>query len=193
MVGATSTPSPFDRVVREASNAGMVLRHAAWLVYTRQSAAVFDARRQIRGQEMTDDLIATARKYYLSYVDNDQAGIEAIIDEGFRFTSPWDNKIDRATYFDRCWPNNETITGFDFINLVVDGERVFVTYEGQSANGKPFRNTEIMTIRNGKVVDVEVYFGWLIPHDAPDGGFVDPQAISQPTSHPEDQAGGRRS
>jgi hypothetical protein len=59
-------------------------------------------------------------------------------------------------------------------------------------NGKPFRNTEIMTFRNGKIIDIEVYFGWLIPHDAPAGGFVDPHAASQLASHPEDQAGGRR-
>ena len=58
------------------------------------------------------------------------------------------------------------ITGFTFINLVADGERVFVTYEGQRSTGKPFRNTEIVTVRNGKIVEVEVYFGWSIPHEA---------------------------
>ena len=39
--------------------------------------------------------------------------------------------------------------------------------------GKPLRNTEIVTVRNGKIVEVEVYFGWSIPHEAPAGGFVD--------------------
>jgi hypothetical protein len=60
-----------------------------------------------------------------------------------------------------------------FINLVGDGERVFVTYEGQSATGKRFRNTEIMTVRKDKIVEVEVYFGWPVPHADPVGGFVD--------------------
>jgi hypothetical protein len=139
---------------------------------------------------MTDDLVALARKYYQSYAEKDRTGIEAIIDDEFCFTSPWDNKINRTTYFDRCWPNSETITGFDLINLIIDGERAFITYEGQSLNGKPFRNSEIMTFRNGKIIDIEVYFGWLIPHDAPAGGFVDPHTSSQPASHPEDQADG---
>jgi ketosteroid isomerase-like protein len=141
---------------------------------------------------MPQDLIAIARKYYQSYVEKDRTGIEAIIDEEFRFTSPWDNKINRTTFFERCWPNSKAITGFDLINLVGDGERAFITYEGRSQHGKPFRNTEIMTIRHGKIIDIEVYFGWLIPHDAPVGGFVDPHANAPADSHPEDQAGGRR-
>ena len=49
-----------------------------------------------------------------------------------------------------------------------------MTYEGKRSTGKPFRNTEIVTVRNGKIVEVEVYFGWSIPHEAPVGGFVDP-------------------
>ena len=50
---------------------------------------------------------------------------------------------------------------------------MFVTYEGRRSTGNPFRNTEIMTLRNGKIVEVEVYFGWSIPHKAKLGGFVE--------------------
>jgi ketosteroid isomerase-like protein len=123
---------------------------------------------------MTDDPISVVRKAYQAYVAKDRAMIEAVIADDFHFTSPLDNHIDRRTYFDRCWKNSEMITGFDFINLVRDGERVFVTYEGQSKSGRPFRNTEILTVKDGKIAEVEVYFGWSIPHDAPAGGFVDP-------------------
>lgn len=54
----------------------------------------------------------------------------------FHFTSPLDNRIDRTTYFERCWPNSKQIERFEFINLVSDGDRVFVTYEGRGAVGK---------------------------------------------------------
>ena len=64
------------------------------------------------------------------------------------------------------------IEAFNFINLVTDGDRVFVTYEGRNTNGRRFRNTEILTIRNELIVDIEVYFGWSLPHKAPSGGFV---------------------
>jgi ketosteroid isomerase-like protein len=121
---------------------------------------------------MKADPIAVARKCYQAYVDKDRAAIESIIADDFHFTSPLDNRLDRATYFSRCWPNSETIAAFEFINLVADGERVFVTYEGHNDSGKRFRNTEILTVRDGKVVDAEVYFGWTIPHEAPSGGFI---------------------
>ena len=123
---------------------------------------------------MTTDPIAIARKSYQAYVDKDRAAIESVIADDFHFTSPLDNRLDRKTYFERCWPNSETIAEFKFINLAADGEHVFVTYEGKGTNGKGFRNTEILTVRNGKISDAEVYFGWTIPHEAMAGSFVDP-------------------
>jgi ketosteroid isomerase-like protein len=122
---------------------------------------------------MADDIAAIARASYAAYVAKDRAGMEALIAADFHFTSPLDNRIDRATYFARCWPNGARIESFAFIHLVCDGERVFVTYEGRGTDGRAFRNTEIMTIRGGQIVDVEVYFGWGLPHKAPPGGFLD--------------------
>jgi hypothetical protein len=43
-----------------------------------------------------------------------------------------------------------------------------------TTNGKRFRNSEMLTVVGGKIVEVEVYFGWSIPHQDPEGGFVDP-------------------
>src|SRR5262245_65793484 len=111
---------------------------------------------------MTPDLLPLARRSYQAYVDKDRSAIEAVIAEDFHFTSPLDNRIDRATYFDRCWPNSEMISGFQFINLVQNGDRVFVTYEGRSKNGSGVRNTEILTIRDDKIADTEVYHDWSI-------------------------------
>ena len=121
---------------------------------------------------MPDDAVAIARASYDAYVTKDRAAIEALIADDFHFTSPLDNRLDRATYFARCWPNSESIDGFDFIHLVPDGEQVFVTYEGRGG-GRRFRNTEILTVKNGRITDAEVYFGWTIPHEARPGGFVD--------------------
>lgn len=30
----------------------------------------------------------------------------------------------------------------------------------------------VLPVRDGKIVDAEVYFGWNIPHEAPKGDFV---------------------
>jgi len=121
----------------------------------------------------TEASVAIARACYEAYVAKDRAAIEALIAEHFHFTSPIDNRLDRATYFARCWPNSQKIEGFDFIHLVPEGDMVFVTYEGRSADGHRFRNTEIVTVKGNQIVEVEVYFGWSIPHEAPAGGFID--------------------
>jgi ketosteroid isomerase-like protein len=117
--------------------------------------------------------IAVVRKCFQAYVEDDRAQAESVIAEDFHFTSPLDNRIDRETYFARCWVNHEKIIGFAFIRLIADGDTVVATYIGQSKRGEPFRNTEIHTVRDGKIVEVEVYFGWPLPHPAPEGGFVD--------------------
>ena len=121
---------------------------------------------------MSTDPVAIARASYQAYVNKDRAAIESLIADDFHFTSPIDNRLNRATYFARCWPNSQQIAGFDFKHLVAEGNKVFVTYEARNTSGGRFRNTEILTIRDGRIIDAEVYFGWSIPHKAPEGGFV---------------------
>lgn len=126
-------------------------------------------------ESKTNDIIAIVRGAYDAYVTKDRAAIERLLAPDFHFTSPVDNRIDRETYFARCWPNSAQIADFKFINLVVDRDRVFVTYEGHRANGQVFRNTEIVTLREKQIIEVEVYFGWSIPHEAQPGGFLEKQ------------------
>lgn len=116
------------------------------------------------------DAAIIAQACFEAYVRKDRAAIEQLIGEKFHFTSPLDNRIDRQTYFERCWPNSEHIVNFEFIHVVPHGDQVFITYEGTGSNGEGFRNTEILTIRQEKVVEVEVFFGRTIPHQAPNEG-----------------------
>jgi hypothetical protein len=64
-----------------------------------------------------NDIIAIARSAYEAYVAKNRAAIEKLIAADFHFTSPLENRIDRTTYFARCWPNSERIDGFKFTNL----------------------------------------------------------------------------
>ncbi len=89
--------------------------------------------------------------------------IETVIAQDFHFTSPLDNRIDRKTYFERCSPISQNMAAVDFTRVVFIGDNVFVTYETRMNDGKCLRNTEIFTVRDSKVMDVEVYFGWSIP------------------------------
>jgi len=116
--------------------------------------------------------VEIAKQSYLAFASGDRAANEAVIADDFSFTSPLDNQLDRATYFERCWPNNESIRGFEFIRVIAHEDEVIVTYEGTATSGRRFRNTEVLTIENGKIRKVEVYFGWNVPHDAPQGGYL---------------------
>src|SRR6202171_2429890 len=93
------------------------------------------------------DIVAIVRAAYEAYVAKDLAAIERLIAKDFHFTSPLDNRIDRAAYFARCWPNSATIAAFEFIHVVPDDDRVFVTYEARTTGGNRFRNSEILTVR----------------------------------------------
>jgi len=113
------------------------------------------------------------RRCYESYPRQDRAAIEAVLADDFHFTSPRDNRLDRRTYFERCWPNGANMAAIDIHRLLTDVDRAYVTYEVRMRDGRRFRNTELLTVRDGKITDVEVYFGWSIPHPAATGSFVD--------------------
>ena len=107
------------------------------------------------------DRIALARACYGAYETGDRGALEPLIAEEFRFWSPVDEGIDRAAYFERCWPNHESLAAFRYIRLVPNGDdEVLVTYEAERTDGSRFRNTEVMTFAGEQLATVEVYFGW---------------------------------
>jgi ketosteroid isomerase-like protein len=122
---------------------------------------------------MLNSPIAVARACLKAYVDKDRAALEALLDKNFHFTSPIDNALDRATYFEVCWPNSAAMSRFDDVHEIEDGERAFIVYEAATSSGKRFRNCELYTVRGGKLVSTEVYFGWDLPHKAPAGTHVE--------------------
>lgn len=112
---------------------------------------------------MTLDRTKLARDSYGAYESGDRSVLEGLLAEDFIFQSPYDNPgIDRATYFNRCWPNHETTESFRFVRLVESGDEVIVTYELTKTDGKRFRNTEVLTFEGDRISRAEVYFGWDI-------------------------------
>ncbi len=109
--------------------------------------------------DATPDPATLVRQTFDAYRARDRAAIERLIANDFRFTSPYDDAIDRATYFERCWPNAERIREFTLERVVVDGDTAFVTYLARTVDGVEFRNTEFHRCRGGQVVGVDVYFG----------------------------------
>jgi ketosteroid isomerase-like protein len=106
------------------------------------------------------DRLDLARDSYLAYESGDRQVIEELLTDDFTFFSPADVGIDRATYFERCWPNSEQIEEYEFKRLVKAGDEVIVTYECRKTGGRRFRNTEALTFDGDKICKAEVYFGW---------------------------------
>lgn len=108
----------------------------------------------------TCDRLKLARDSYRAYESGDRRLLEELLTDDFTFYSPDDVGIDRATYFERCWPNFQQIEGFEFRRLLEDGDEVILTYEARRTDGRRFRNTEVLTFEADKIRRAEVYYGW---------------------------------
>jgi ketosteroid isomerase-like protein len=105
------------------------------------------------------DIDETVRRAYAAYADSDRDSLEPLIADDFTFCSPDDPELDRAGYFERCWPNHEHIRDIRIEKLFVEGDEVFVRYELERVSGERFRNTEFLRVRDGQLVRAEVYYG----------------------------------
>ena len=112
------------------------------------------------------------RRCFDAYRTRQRAVIEELLADDLHFTSPYDDAIDRATYFARCWPNSELFRSIDIETICENSEHhAFVRYKIVALDGREFRNMEFFTIANGRVHAIEVYFGATYK----DGVFVGQQ------------------
>jgi ketosteroid isomerase-like protein len=99
------------------------------------------------------------RKLFAAYLSNDRQAVEATFTDDFRFTSPYDDEIDKATYFERSWRVSDWIERQDLERIMAEGEAAFVTYRCVAKSGKSFRNTEAYTFAGDRIGRIDVYFG----------------------------------
>ena len=99
------------------------------------------------------------RKYFSASENKDRKAIESLLSNDFVFTSPYDYRIDRETYFKRCWPYSENSPTYGIEKLFETGNEAFILYDCKTKNGGSSRNTEFFTIEGSKIKQIEVYFG----------------------------------
>src|SRR5579862_4295850 len=99
------------------------------------------------------------RGYYAAYKTKDWGMLESILADGFTFSSPVDEHIALKEYKEKCWPNSANIKKFELVKLIVKGDEGFATYNGWTADGRLFRNTEYFTFKDGKIKSNECFFG----------------------------------
>jgi ketosteroid isomerase-like protein len=99
------------------------------------------------------------RRIFAAYLANDRAFVENAFSESFRFTSPYDDNIDKSAYFERCWKGSDWIERHELERIFVEGDGAFVTYRCVAKGGRAFRNTEFFTFEGDRVKRIDVYFG----------------------------------
>ena len=104
-------------------------------------------------------LTNVVRAYCGAYQTENREVAEALLADEFSFTSPNDDAIDKATYFERCWPDGDARDEQRIESILVEGDQAFVTYTCRSEGGRSFRNTEFLTFSGERISSVNVYFG----------------------------------
>lgn len=100
-----------------------------------------------------------ARMCYHAYESKDRKAIEDLLSIDFTFTSPNDNRIDKITYLERCWPFSEENPVYEFEKMLEEGNEVLVIYKCTTKNQKTIKNTERIIFEGQKIKSIEVYFG----------------------------------
>ena len=99
------------------------------------------------------------RKYFSAYENKDRKTVESLLSDDFVFTSPYDHRINRETYFKRCWPYSEQSPIYEIEKILEKDNEAFILYDCKTKTGGRSRNTEFFTIEGDKIREVEVYFG----------------------------------
>ncbi len=99
------------------------------------------------------------RTYFSAFFSKDKKTLEEGLSDDFTFTSPRDDHISKATFFERCFPNSEQFRSHRIKQLFAQGNEAFVRYQAELKDGTTFRNTEYVRIEGNKIKEVDVYFG----------------------------------
>jgi ketosteroid isomerase-like protein len=115
-------------------------------------------------EEVVMEISELIRTLMKAYVGRDRKTVDALLHEKLVFSSPYDPHLDKRQYFERCWDGGDGFRAMRIEKLFVGGTRgdeAFVRYEVETKDGKRFRNVELMRAEDGKIREIEVYFGQL--------------------------------
>jgi ketosteroid isomerase-like protein len=100
------------------------------------------------------------RAAFDAYLAEDADSATRLYAEDFVFTSPQDDHIGKAAFMERCFPTADRLVSQEILELVEAGDDgVFILYEYELKTGERHRNTEFITVRDGRLVETQVFFG----------------------------------
>lgn len=105
------------------------------------------------------DREATVRGLFAAYLANRKDEVSDMLTEDFTFSSPRDDHIDKATYFERCWPQPPAFRAIHIERVSLQDNEALVRYRAEKLDGGAFRNVEVIRFHGDRIASVEVYFG----------------------------------
>ncbi len=104
------------------------------------------------------------RAAFAAYLAQDRAAIDRLLADDFVFTSPQDDRLDKAAFLQVCFPTADRLRRQEILDAVaIDDHQVYVRYAYELKTGERHRNVEVQTVRDGRITEVQVYFGGRFP------------------------------
>ena len=100
----------------------------------------------------------TIRSFYAGWEKSDWDTIARTLAQDFVFSSQKDQRLDQVAYKEKCWPGGDSIGVYEFLTIMEKGDEAFARWKCL-IDGKVITNTEYFLFENGKIKEVEVYFG----------------------------------
>jgi ketosteroid isomerase-like protein len=112
---------------------------------------------------MAGNSTSVVEQAFRHYLAQDRDAAFALYADDFSFTSPQDDHIDKAAFFERCFPTAERFKTHRMLHVTpADEELVLVYYEYELTSGDTYRNMEAITVRDGLITEVRVFFGGTV-------------------------------
>jgi ketosteroid isomerase-like protein len=105
------------------------------------------------------DREATVRGLFAAYLANRKDEVSDMLTEDFTFSSPRDDHIGKAAYFERCWPQPPAFRAIHIERISLEDNEAVVRYRAEKHDGGAFRNVEVIRFHGDRIASVEVYFG----------------------------------
>ncbi len=105
------------------------------------------------------DREATVRGLFAAYLANRKDEVSDMLTEDFTFSSPRDDHIDKAAYFEHCWPQPPVFRTIHIERISLEDNEALVRYRAEKRDGSAFRNVEVIRFHGDRIASVEVYFG----------------------------------
>ncbi|MFF9479652.1 nuclear transport factor 2 family protein [Streptomyces sp. NPDC014733] len=108
--------------------------------------------------------VEVVRSLFAAYLAQDRPAMERLLADDFVFTSPHDDHLGKDAFLTRCFPTADRFRSYELLDTVPVGDgEVFVRYAYELVGGGHHRNVEVLTVRDGRIAETQVYFGGSFP------------------------------